>query len=467
MGWRHLWATVAAVGAAGVARCEPRSQCVSAPEGDSCLVESVSLHGGTLFSNCSGRLHLCSKPQRDVRMCPPATMLSPHEIPAHASTTVHRGTYFFVQRLVPFNRMHTALGDILGMRNVLHQFGQPQLDGIIIFDSPAFQSSAMSDASLNCAKMFVDFFKCNVTYAADLDSSSTVHEFERVFMGIGGHDFMYVGPDCVSPGDFVAYRAEWYRAVGLAGADMSLPVGLQGWSRHSRHNFESERLSKTPLARDWKRTPSERASCRAAFIDNKRKFSNHDEMVLALNSTLTSLRCPLTMIDWKDSPTMAEELGLMRNINVYITSVGTGALNAMFLRRGSVVVNLGWLDDDPSSVYFNAPLGGYHDAFAFPALPDIRTLYYPLPILHTINTTVLEAVVSDAVQVFRSGFAVPVLKVNNQDPWGQACAVLFKAEKDTHREMLTNLYTHYCEQYLGKYRNITTLDQLAKMIATN
>ena len=135
-------------------------------------------------------------------------------------------------------------------------------------------------------------------------------------------------------------------------------------------------------------------------------------------------------------------------------------MDAVFLPRGSVVVNLGWLDDDPTSVDFNAPLGGFHDAFAFPAMADVRTLYYPLPISRTVDTAILSALVSKGVSHFRDGFAVPVFRADNQDPWGQACAALFKADPRTHREMLTDYTTHYCQKYLMKYRNVTTLGQL-------
>ena len=458
---RLLFALMCAVGAARSAACEPRSQCMRAPEGESCLVESVSLFRGSLYADCAGRPHLCSKPQRDASMCPPPAMLPPLQLPGDVPTTVHKGTYFFVQRLVPFNRLHTALGDILGMRNVVRDCGQPALDGIILFDHPDFASQARSAASLKCAKMFVDFFKCNVTYAADLEPG-IVRRFERGLMGIGGHDFMHVDSDCVSPGDFVTYRAEWYRAVGLDGADQgpSLPSRrLPGRGRRTRRGART-----LPAARPQPRSAWEPQPCRSAFIANKRTFSNQGDVIRSLNATLTGLACPLTLVDWKDAPTMAEELGLIRDINIYITTVGTGAMNAVFLPRGSVVVNLGWLDDDPSSVDFNAPLGGFQDAFAFPAMEDVRTLYYPLPISHTVDTAILSALVSKGVAHFRDGFAVPVLRADNQDPWGQACAALFKADPGTHRQMLTDYTTHYCQKYLMKYRNVTTLGQLGQIV---
>ena len=438
-----------AVGTTFLAQCEARSQCIRAPEGDSCLVESLSLFDGKFYSECTGRTHLCSKPQRDRHMCPPPPMLPPIHLPRNLPTLVYKGTYFFVQRLVPFNRLHTALGDILGMRNVLHDFGQPKLDGIILFDNPLHESQARSTESLNCARMFVDFFKCNVTYAADLDKR-VVHQFERGFMGIGGHDFMNVDPECVSPGDFVTYRAEWYRAVGLDGADKG------------RHRYCAKALT---AAHPRTRSYSAHRRCRSAFIDNKRKFMNQDDIIISLKSILTKLNCPLALIDWKDAPTMSEELGMIRDINVYITTVGSGAMNAFFLPRGSVVVNLGWLDDDPSSANFNAPLGGFLDSFAFPAMSDVQTFYYPLPIKLAVNTNFLSDIVTKAVNHFRDGFAVPVLRLDNQDPWGQACAALFKAEKHTHRAMVTDPTAHYCESYLMKYRNITTLGQLGKILA--
>ena len=149
-------------------------------------------------------------------------------------------------------------------------------------------------ASLNCAKMFVDFFKCNVTYAADLEPG-VVHRFERGLMGIGGHDFMHVDADCVSPGDFVTYRAEWYRAVGLDGADQgpSLPSRrLPGRGRRTRRGART-----LPAARPRPRSAWEPQPCRSAFIAHKRTFSNQGDVIRSLNATLTGLACPLTLVD--------------------------------------------------------------------------------------------------------------------------------------------------------------------------
>jgi hypothetical protein len=397
-------------------------------------------------------------PPSSLRQTPAQRRLSCHYVSSatkyflHCANNTSQGLPFLIQWLVNYNYIHTSLGDILGMRNVLHEFGQPQLDGIILIDHASIRYQQESAQIANCARMFVDFFKANVTRAIDLEDGA-LHVFERAYVGVGGHDFACFGPDHVSPGDFVTYRAEWYKAVGL-----DVDVHRHAVDRPSRYRHVGPSLTPRAHVHNIVSAPH----CRAAFIANKRRFDNHDDIIGSLNSTLHEMHCSFDVVDWKDMPTMREQLQTAQNIDIYITSVGTGALNAVFLPRGAVVVHLGWLEIDPGHAGFNAPLGGFMDAYLFPALSDIRSLYCPLPISRLMNVTMLNTVIKEAVQVFRSGFAKPVLRVDNQDPWSRACAVIFKADESEYHGMLSSSI-QFCEPYLIKAHNITTLGQLERI----
>ena len=132
---------------------------------------------------------------------------------------------------------------------------------------------------------------------------------------------------------------------------------------------------------------------------------------------------------------LGDQVRFLQQVDIYISGVGTGICNMVFLRPASVVVNLGYPMPGGTT--------GYLEEFLAPALDWLRVLYYPHYLKREINSESppsvhldqekFGAVVGSAAKLFCGGFSLPVSPPSlNLSPVGHAARYAFELLPELH-----------------------------------
>lgn len=98
-------------------------------------------------------------------------------------------------------------------------------------------------------------------------------------------------------------------------------------------------------------------------VKNKELLEN--DLIKALEKNKIDIVC------WGEMSSIEEQLNILKNIKIYITTDGSCALNSIFLPDNSIVINLGrvYAEGDYKSI-------GYCEDYLYPALSFIDVLYF-------------------------------------------------------------------------------------------
>merc|ERR1712023_174335 len=116
---------------------------------------------------------------------------------------------------------------------------------------------------------------------------------------------------------------------------------------------------------------------RAIIVQNKR-FSPKELRLLKSFSKIDDMPCDF--VDWRDSKgSFRAQLELLLNVVVHISGPGTATFYQIFLRDGSVHVNLGMVPDHPYMGLRQSPFPFFMESYLAEGAPYLRALYYSSP----------------------------------------------------------------------------------------
>jgi len=117
-------------------------------------------------------------------------------------------------------------------------------------------------------------------------------------------------------------------------------------------------------------------------IGNKIIYANTTKKTDNLEEDLkdTLIKHDIEIVCWGEVPHIKEQLNILKNVQVYITTDGSVSLNSIFLPDNAKVINLGrtYVNDDYKAV-------GYSEDYLFPALSYVDVFYFEDYYHSTIN----------------------------------------------------------------------------------
>lgn len=337
---------------------------------------------------------------------------------------------FLVQRFVPTNPAHTIADDMYGMYVALRKFGAHELPLRIVIEDRHIQEklaggktprSRMNDELFTRpwgghAPLFV-----RSTRSTRHGANKVTHHFPFLFVGTGLLGFSGFDRNYTSPG--------WQEGLML---------------NFTNRIYRGFGLPADPGARG---KPGNRKRCAIGYIHTKRVPLNEAAVVNAVRERFEARGCTVTTIKWERVKPFKAQLKLLQELDITISSVGSGAVNVMFLRPGSVHISLGFVGTV-----------AYMEEYLYTALRHIRTLYY-WPLYHELDFRVdiprLLGLVDEAYELYHGGYPMPVPLQTNQSPVGRVCSEVFHLDEAFYEVVLLKgrckvgaRHWHFCGSYL-------------------
>lgn len=184
----------------------------------------------------------------------------------------------------------------------------------------------------------------------------------------------------------------------------------------------------------------------AIAVDNKRfTDGERDTIKRALQSVAPDIQGRL--INWA-SMSFRDQLILLAQTQIYVSSVGTAIINQPFMPDGSVLINLGSCHQFsyqagiiPSLLFpssYTAPMAHYMEQSIVASTPYHKALYYPLDeICKGLKTRRIVDLLESAAHIVKSKFAIPVPRGSNLAVTGRIVQELMRMDPD-FRERLSN-----------------------------
>ena len=152
------------------------------------------------------------------------------------------------------------------------------------------------------------------------------------------------------------------------------------------------------------------------IIDNKR-FTDKDKQVFKniINKFTNDKSISIKYINFKDIPSFKDQLNLILNTDIYISSVGTSLMLHPFLRPGSIVINLGEPYKTDSSIKNYDIVSKYWESYMCESTNYLKCDYYKhKKFTHDIsyNEDYLIELIKNNIQNINN-YAIPVLKKKN------------------------------------------------------
>lgn len=172
------------------------------------------------------------------------------------------------------------------------------------------------------------------------------------------------------------------------------------------------------------------------FVRTKRIIHNTDaEIELWIRWAVpTSIPVHVEIVRWEQfNNNLGDQIRFLHNVDIMITGPGTAICNAVFLKPGSVLINLGYIIADGNT--------GYIEEWLAPAINWVRVLYYPrlTPLEYNLETlerrlnqTKFLSIVADAARLICEGFSFPVPERLNLSPVGHATLYAFSLMPELH-----------------------------------
>lgn len=122
-------------------------------------------------------------------------------------------------------------------------------------------------------------------------------------------------------------------------------------------------------------------------VDNKR-YSNYERDVISnVVTTLQSEGINIQYIHWQKYPSFKDQMIEVEKTNIYVSAPGNAIMYVPFLKKGSVIINLGWMEHTqtntirPNLIISNATksdyiLPGFMEQSVCSCVPDVSTIYY-------------------------------------------------------------------------------------------
>lgn len=187
---------------------------------------------------------------------------------------------------------------------------------------------------------------------------------------------------------------------------------------------------------------------KALLLPNKREWGELGAMVYAINSGLASYQ-PLNsgmkfqvtaqIFDWSKFNTMKAQLEVLRNVDIYVSSVGTALTLQYFLPDTSVVINVGHEDGfwEEHLVAANRHLAGI----------------YPSTVKAIRSGDEIVELVSQAVEKIASNFPLPVPRGSSLSKYGSVFSSFLRSDEGNALHILPQINYQYQLDYSSGSRS--------------
>ena len=197
--------------------------------------------------------------------------------------------------------------------------------------------------------------------------------------------------------------------------DLSIPGGrsLDGVRRYRDRMFWSHRM----MYRPWvaKRT---KGAIRAFVVDNKRYSASDKAALKQAIERLEEEGVQVEQMSWAAYWPFVKQLEVLGSSDIYITGPGTGMMLAPFMPDGSVVINL-----LSQRKCYGRTWPHPMEEYILEGSPHLRALYYDSKERLTgFTADGLVKLIQQAVNLTRTGFAIPVPKRTNLSPEARVLA---------------------------------------------
>mmetsp|Transcript_49417 Transcript_49417/g.105202 ORF Transcript_49417/g.105202 Transcript_49417/m.105202 type:complete len:773 (-) Transcript_49417:382-2700(-) len=190
--------------------------------------------------------------------------------------------------------------------------------------------------------------------------------------------------------------------VGNLPLDPSVTVGYSGAPYHGTSRFRDRMLRTHDVEPRPAGSIAGKRKPKVIIVDNKRFLETEQQTLRSVAKALTlEGRADVDYIRWPELGNFSQHMGVVNEVDVYVSGPGTALQYAPFMRDGSVFVALGTkLDRDGRTVpaFMEQQLVGG-------GTPYLRTLYREQPHLE-ISSSDSTALINQAVDLVLSGSAL-------------------------------------------------------------
>ena len=188
---------------------------------------------------------------------------------------------------------------------------------------------------------------------------------------------------------------------------------------------------------------------KALLLPNKREWGDLGAMVKAINSRLASyhpstssgtlFRVMAQVFDWSEFNTMQTQLEVLRDVDIYVSSVGTALTLQYILPDTSVVINVGHEDGfwEEHLVAANRHLAGI----------------YPSTVKAIRSEDEIVELVSQAVEKIASDFSIPVPRGSSLSKYGSVFSTFLRSEEGNAVHILPQINYQYQLDYSSGSRS--------------
>ena len=214
---------------------------------------------------------------------------------------------------------------------------------------------------------------------------------------------------------------------------------------YSRYAIEAPVLRSISNERRRRRrisSESDEVLLNALIVPNKRPWGNLTAMANMINEQLKRIEIAgyfvsvsAEVFNWRSQNTMTKQLSVIRQTDIYISSVGTALTLQSFLPDGSVVINVGYDS-------------GYWDEYITAACRWLDAVY-PSQLENERTEKEITTLVREASKKIIAGFAIPVPRGKALSPYGKAFSEFLRSREADDLHAWPMLNTQY--QWDGSY----------------
>lgn len=134
-------------------------------------------------------------------------------------------------------------------------------------------------------------------------------------------------------------------------------------------------------------TTNNNATPHIIIVDNKRYSTYERDVINNIVNTFQSKGMDIQYIYWQKYPSFKDQMIEVEKTNIYISAPGNAIMYVPFLKKGSVIINLGWMEHTqtntirPNLIIPNATkpdyiFPGFMEQSVCSSVPDVSTIYY-------------------------------------------------------------------------------------------
>ncbi|CAG9466192.1 unnamed protein product [Pedinophyceae sp. YPF-701] len=140
-------------------------------------------------------------------------------------------------------------------------------------------------------------------------------------------------------------------------------------------------------------------------------------------------------IEWPQYPGLPRQFELLSDADIYLSGPGTGLLNHMYMREGSVLVNVGEIRSR-----LNNRFPSFIEQYIAEGTPYQRALYYPSnKRMHGIKGEEISKLLLQAKGIVEQGFKVPVPPLENLSVEGKIFSLYCTENEEEGQDMLDHM----------------------------